>query len=94
MERYDLLKTLTELDFMATDLALFLNTHPTHEDAITQYNKIVKAADTVRTKYEKAVGPVCGSRSVNRCEDKWQWDDCPWPWQCSFNFESPKERCK
>lgn len=94
MERDALLKTLTELDFMATDLALFLNTHPTHEEAIMQYNKIIKAADTVRGKYEKVAGPVCGSRSINRCEDMWQWDDNPWPWQCIFNIESPKARCK
>ncbi|MCQ4725796.1 spore coat protein CotJB [Anaerotignum faecicola] len=91
MERDELLKTLTELDFMATDLALYLNTHPTNKEAIEQYNKIIKAADTVRLKYEKSSGPVCSWRSLNRCEDIWQWDDNPWPWQNCFNYEM---RCK
>ncbi len=91
MDNETLLLKLTELDFMAVDLGLYLNTHPDNAEAIAEYNKIVKAADSVRAKYEKAVGPMCSFRSINRCEDKWQWDDCPWPWSREFN--NFKEGC-
>ena len=90
MDRETLLTKLMELDFMAVDLGLYLNTHPDNEEAIAEYNKIVKAADAVRGKYDKGAGPVCSFRSINRCEDKWQWDDNPWPWDREFNF---KEGC-
>ena len=55
-DRDDLLKKLTELDFMAVDLQLFLNTHPTDTEAIALYNKVIKAADIIRAKYEKEYG--------------------------------------
>ena len=90
MDRETLLMKLMELDFMAVDLGLYLDTHPNNAESIAQYNKIVKAADAVRGKYEKVAGPVCSFRSINRCEDRWQWDDDPWPWDREFNF---KEGC-
>ena len=85
MDNEMILTKLMELDFMAVDLGLFLDTHPENEEAIAEYNKIVKAADALRGKYEKLVGPVCSFRSVNRCDDKWLCDDCPWPWSRDFN---------
>ena len=90
MEREELLEKLTQLDFMSVYLALYLNTHPDNKEAIAEYNRIVKAADGVRAKYEKIAGPMCSFRSVNRCDDRWQWDDCPWPW---FKDFSGKEDC-
>lgn len=80
-----LLTKLMELDFMSVDLGLYLDTHPNNAEAIAEYNKVVRAADAVRSKYEKAHGPLCSFRSINRCDDKWQWDDNPWPWNREFN---------
>ena len=51
MDKETLLIKLSELDFMAVDLGLYLNTHPNCEEAIEEYNKIIRAADTVRGKY-------------------------------------------
>ncbi len=93
-DRQTLLKKLTELDFMSVDLGLFLDTHPTDKEAIELYNKVVRAADTVRAEYEKSVGPMCSFRSTARCDDAWQWAECPWPWEKDFNFEVKSEVCK
>ena len=63
MNREELLNSLTQLDFMAVDLGLYLNTHPEDTEAIDAYNQVIVAADTVRTKYEDAFGPLCSFRS-------------------------------
>lgn len=69
----------------------FLDTHPEATEAISEYNKIIRAADTVRAKYEENYGPLCSFRSFNRSEETFQWIDNPWPWEESFNFEMTKE---
>jgi len=93
-DRDDLLKKLTELDFMAVDLQLFLNTHTTDTEAIALYNKVIKAADIIRAKYEKEYGPLCSFRSVSRCDNAWQWVENPWPWESEYNFDVKSEVCK
>ena len=40
MDRDELLKKLSELDFIAVDLGLFLNTHPDNKEAIQAYNQL------------------------------------------------------
>lgn len=94
MNRDELLKTLSELDFMAVDLALFLNTHPDNREAIQTYNQIITAADAVRMKYEEAFGPLCSFRSYATNTDDWQWKDAPWPWQQDANFSLAGKECK
>ena len=41
MNQEELLKSLMELDFIAVDLGLFLNTHPDDSDAIAAYNHVI-----------------------------------------------------
>lgn len=94
MERDMLLKNLTELDFMAVDLALYLDTHPLDANAIMQYNKVISAANAVREKYEQLYGPVCSFRSEARDDNFWLWVNNPWPWENSFNFDINAEGCR
>lgn len=84
MNRDELLTELMQLDFMAVDIVLYLNTHPDDKAAIAQYNKTVTAADTVRSKYEAMYGPLCSFRSLSS-EDDFNWINNPWPWQAAFN---------
>ena len=62
MNKDELLKSLMSLDFMAVDLGLFLNTHPENEEAVAEYDRIIRAADEVRSQYESQFGPLCKSR--------------------------------
>lgn len=84
MDRDMLLNKLSMLDFMAVDLALYLDTHPTDSEAIELYNDIIKQADAVRYEYECKYGPLCSFRSLSR--ENFTWVDCPWPWQNKFNY--------
>ena len=94
MDRDELLKSLSELDFIAVDLALFLNTHPENKEAIQAYNQVITAADTVRMKYEDAFGPLCSFRSYASNTNHWEWNDNPWPWQADANFAFAGKECK
>ncbi len=94
MNREELLKALMELDFLAVDLGLFLNTHPEESEAIAAYNQVITAADAVRMKYEDAFGPLCSFRSYATDTKDWQWMDTPWPWQANANFSLAGKECK
>lgn len=85
MDRENLLKRLTMLDFMAVDMQLFLDTHPDDTNAIAKYNSIIREADNLRAQYEKSVGPLFSFRSYSSTEN-FQWVDNPWPWENKFNF--------
>ena len=86
MDREEMLKTLSELDFIAVDLGLFLNTHPDNSEAIIAYNQVIAAADAVRMRCAEAYGPLCSFRRYAANTQGWQWKDNPWPWQQAANF--------
>ena len=86
MDRDTLLLKLTALDFLAVDLGLYLDTHPTDANAIAEYNKIIETASAVREKYEQMYGPLCSFRSYNGNPSRFIWVNQPWPWQEDFNF--------
>ena len=94
MDRDELLKKLSELDFIAVDLALYLNTHPENTEAIQAYNQVITAADTVRMKYEEAYGPLCSFRSYATNTSHWEWNNNPWPWQAAGNISFAAKECK
>lgn len=94
MEREALLKNLMELDFIAVDLGLYLNTHPADGEAIQAYNQVISAADAVRTKYEENFGPMCSFRSYAADTEAWQWENAPWPWQADANFSLAGKECQ
>lgn len=94
MDREELLKNLMELDFIAVDLALYLNTHPSNTEAIEAYNQVVVAADTVRMRYEENFGPISSFRSYDTDPEYWQWVSNPWPWQASANISFAGKECQ
>ena len=88
-KREALLKQITMMDFMALDLHLYLNMHPTDCEALEMYNDCTIGAKVAREKYEAEYGPLTGFRSEGQKSDGtkgWAWNDCPWPWQANFNF--------
>ena len=68
-DRQSLLMKLSEYDFAAIDLQLFLDTHPDDKKAIEQYNMAVNAANKLRAEYEKAYGPLASFVTPSRPEE-------------------------
>ena len=86
VSKKELLRQITILDFVATDLGLFLDTHPKDAEAICKYNETVQAAEACRKEYNEHYGPLTGWRCKNP-SSCWEWDKNPWPWQVHYNFD-------
>ena len=88
MNKKELLKEITAVDFSIIDLHLYLNTHPTDRNALTTYNSLVTKAHMLKQNYERSFGPLSYG-SYSPCP--WQWINEPWPCECEANFELYRE---
>lgn len=84
MDKETMLKEMTILDFIATDLHLYMNTHRDDSEALEIFNDVAARAAEARAHYETRFGPIVGFRTQG--SQGWSWADCPWPWQESYNF--------
>ena len=83
MNRDELLKQVTVLNFMALDLHLYLNTHPHDAEALAMYNDVVANGAKARCQYTDTYGPLSfGDKGAAG----WPWADECWPWHSGFNF--------
>lgn len=85
MNRVELLRKISALDFYIIDLGLYLNTHPCDKEAIALYNEHVEQANKLKKEYTELYGMLLSNNSASKCP--WQWIENPWPWQKAFNFE-------
>lgn len=84
MNRDELLKRITALDFYIIDMHLYLNTHPTDRDALAKYNSAVSEVKELRELFTEQYGMLLANNTVSKYP--WQWINNPWPWQRSYNF--------
>ena len=85
MDRMEMLKQITALDFVVVDLNLYLNTHPTDREAITKFNQTVMQVKALKQNYERLYGMLTSQDSCSAYP--WQWLSQPWPWQYEANFK-------
>jgi spore coat protein JB len=74
---------LTQLDFSAIDLHLYLDTHPDDKKAIAEYNKTVGEAAKLRAEYEQKHGVLTANAPSD--PNKFNWIDEPWNWEEVYN---------
>jgi len=85
VEKFELLKQITAMDFSIIDLHLYLNTHPMDNCALDKYNALVMECKMMKESYERFYGMLCmGSISYKY---PWQWIEEPWPWEYDANFK-------
>ncbi len=78
-EREKLLRQIQEYSFAATDLGLFLDTHPTNRSALKLHRAMVERLKETKEKYEECFGPLTSTHNTSDAE--WQWIQGPWPWE-------------
>jgi len=79
-EYYQILEELQAVDFVLVELTLYLDTHPTDQQAIAQFNENVEKRLKIRFELESKFGPL--QQFGNSYSDaKWSWHSSPWPWQ-------------
>ncbi len=75
-----LLKKIQEMEFVAIELLLYLDTHPEDTDALNDYNCAVDVMEKYLQEYEDEYGSLIalGHHGVRGC---WDWSEDPWPWE-------------
>jgi spore coat protein JB len=76
-----MLKKIQEIEFVAVELNLFLDTHPKDGDALNDYNCAAEMAQKYRTEYEQEYGPLVGFGIGGFSRGSWLWEQGPWPWE-------------
>ena len=76
-----MLKRLQEMEFVAIELNLYLDTHPCDSDALNDYNCAVEMIRKLMKEYEECYGPLLPFGMAATKEDEWQWAQGPWPWE-------------
>ena len=89
MNKMELLKQISAVRFMLTDLGLFLNTHPNDKETVVEYNYYIMQWRGLKENYEMHYGMLTEHDSLS--PHPWQWIDEPWPWDYEANFTFEKE---
>lgn len=79
-EYYQMLEEIQAVDFVITELVLYLDTHPTDNLAISQYNQYSQYSKQIKEKFEAIFGPL-QQRNTTQTNEQWTWNEGPWPWQ-------------
>ena len=83
MSKDELMKDIMAHDFKLYDLQLYLNTHPSDENALCMYQNLVNDTDELKDEYEEKYGPLTACSAAGDCE--WKWIKNPWPWEKGGN---------
>ena len=73
----ELLYKIQMYTFAQKDLTLYLDTNPTDQSMLEEFNKTNNKLKELKTKYESDYGPLCITE-VN--SNEWTWNNNPWPW--------------
>lgn len=76
-----MLRKVQEMEFVAIELALFLDTHPCDGDALNDFNCAAEILDKYKREYEEEFGPLLGFGMGGLSKNGWQWAQGPWPWE-------------
>lgn len=79
-EYYKQLEEIQTADFVVMELMLYLDTHPTDQQVIGQYNQFSQYSKQLKRAFESQFGPL-QQGSLNPSQTDWAWSESPWPWQ-------------
>ena len=65
------------LKFAITDIAQYLNTHPTDRKALCLHREYCQQLKDLSDKYQRIYGPL----SIYFPCNSWRWLEDPWPWE-------------
>ncbi|NLW60267.1 MAG: spore coat protein CotJB [Firmicutes bacterium] len=80
-EQLCMLKELMALEFTVLEFHLYLDTHPTDQRALMEYNSFVQQLAVLKRQYQDRYGPLTWQEPSAY---PWQWIDQPWPWEICY----------
>ena len=82
-EQKKLLSRIATCDFILTETALFLDTHPDCSEALDFYRKHLEMRKKAAEEYTEKFGMLRHEDYIG--QNKWQWTEGPWPWEYEAN---------
>ena len=79
----ELLLKIQMYSFAIKDVILYLDTHPTDQNMLNEYQRLINKKNELIKEYESKYNPLC-SDNVNS-DEKWTWINNPWPWDKGGN---------
>ena len=76
---------LQALHFAVSELGLYLDTHPTDQDALDLFNQYSEMYEDALRNFEREKGPLMQMRGG--ISGTYQWSKGPWPWDYNANKE-------
>lgn len=73
----ELMRAIMEADFFATDLKLYLDTHPGDTRAIEMFREAVRQTKACRAAFEDSFYPLTACSAG--IDGTWDWFDGTWP---------------
>lgn len=77
------LRKIQELEFVAIELTLFLDTHPEDKEPLVKYNQVTKELNELKRAYESMYGPLTVF-GYSPSQYPWRWINSPWPWEIKY----------
>lgn len=74
-----LLNRVYEAGFAMDDVALYLDTHPSDQEALNYYYYVSNLQKEAVKAYEAQCGPLMFERVDS--QSYWTWVNDPWPWE-------------
>ena len=82
-EQLTLLHELQAVEFAALELNLYLDTHPTDQRALMDFNAYACRLKMLKEMYEQQYGPILNF-GFSPSRYPWQWIEGPWPWEICY----------
>lgn len=79
-EARKLLKEISILDFAVTEISLFLDTHPVHQEAMRYFTYYNRLKNEKSKEYASLYGPLTLEQAKQTGND-FLWTVQPWPWE-------------
>lgn len=76
-----MLLNIQQLQFVTTELNLYLDTHPEDQRALAMFNQAHHDLMQSVHNYEQIYGPLLGFGYSPATHNHWKWVDSPWPWE-------------
>lgn len=74
-----LMRKIMEYCFALTDLGLYLDTHPSDQNALADFKSLRTEYDRYVAEYNKNYGPL-NFHQVD-CDNYYSWVEEKWPWE-------------
>ncbi|MBR2036411.1 MAG: spore coat protein CotJB [Lachnospiraceae bacterium] len=78
-DRCAALYEISMVDFLLTDMMLYLDTHPNDKNALDYYHHYAKILKELREDFAVNYGPLLAEQS--NCGKTWEWSSEPNAWE-------------